>query len=1031
MKILHLTDFHFRPQEHFSFDQNKLIDAMCENLKKETGIDYLFFTGDLVNAGTETADFEQAKRIMLDKIQEATGLNEKQIFICAGNHDVNRNQEIPALRLAFDKFKHNDEVDSFVKNEDDREYKESLRNHLNYIDFQNGFYSNATEDKIHPLYSTHKRIFNSKKIGIATLNSAWRSFKSESDRGNLLFPLTFLKKQIEELKNCDIKILLLHHPISDFKDFNSSEIEDLVFHHFHLMFSGHVHKKKQSTHITSDEGIFCCTSPATLSLFDNNTSRIGYTILSIDIETLEIAIANNLYDKNDNLFLSSPILKVNIPLNQVKHEQNEFRKTLRKRYKEEVDSANDLFISVNEDKNGKGFLDIFTNPILKNKSRPELHGKNIDSQKLILVDITANKNSYLIFGKDKSGKTSLLIKVKLDLLREFSNNKIIPYYIDCKEYKNQEKEIEFITLLSRYYEISKSKLRELLTNHHLTLLIDNYDPGIKTLNSQLTGFLEEYPNVSFIACTEETLSRGYESLKIGSKQHANLFIHEISRNEVRELANKWPNLSEEKKEYILEKISQIFYQLNIPLNYWTVSLFIWVYEKNSDANFHNNIDLIQLYVDGLLERNKIAFDKNSKINFDDFKIFISELAHHLIKEHHDDSYSASYRELINFADDYRIKNKKFVIGVEEIVVILLEKGILKKRLDSRYVFRLNGVFEYFLAYFMKDNIEFRDESIQDSHFYLSFSNELELCSGFNRRDEELVKMIFEKTKLIYEETNKKYLEKGSADENLKAKIIEVFDISGPLQEITNGKQLSLSPEKQDALIEEFKPVEIQKAEVERKQYYESIESNPENLEKALFILSRVYRNSTLNNEALNSSILDFILDSACNLGFALIDDTNKKEEDISKEEREKIIMKLLTNFMPLIVQTFLYDALAQNNLERIILEKIDSLKIDRKNNQFKLMLLYFLLIDLNVKANKDYIDDVIENIDLGILKQTTLIKLYTYLMFKSYKNPTFEKFITDKIEKQQIKINPNFDRAEFNRKIEKQKKIVLLKAGNR
>ena len=1035
MRILHLTDFHFRATEHFEFDQNKLIDALCEQLSKEANIDFLFFTGDLVNAGNNLKDFETAKTILIDRIQKVLGLNESQIFICAGNHDVHRNQEMPALNLKFEQFKSNTDLDAFVKNDEDREYLESLRNHKNYISFQEAFYKKSLSDNIQPLYSTHKRTFQGNKIGIATLNSAWRSAKSETDRGNLLFPISFLKDQIEELRDCNFKILLLHHPISDFKDFNSSELEDLIFHHFHLMFSGHVHKKKQSTHITSDEGIFCCVSPATLSLFDNTSSRIGFTILSIDIDTFEIAIANNIYDKVENLFLPVPILKVNIPLNQIKHEQNEFRKTLRKRFREEVDTANDLFISVNGENISNGFLNIFTNPILKNKSKTELQGKNIDSTKITLDEITSNKSSYIIFGKDKSGKTSLLIKAKLDLLNNFSNEKIIPFYIDCKDYKNQDRQPDFVTLLSRYYEMNKSKVKELLKQYHLTLLIDNYDSGIILFNAQLTQFLEEYPNVSFIACTEETLSRSYESLKIGTLQHSNLWIHEISRNEVRELTNKWPNLSEEKKEHILDKISQIFYQLNIPMNYWTVSLFIWVYEKNSDANFHNNVDLIQLYVDGLLERNKIAFDKNSKINFDDFKIFISELAVYLIKNHEKNSYSADYIELINFTHGYREKNKKFVIGVEEIVDILLEKGILKKRTDSRYTFRLNGVFEYFLAYYMKDNREFRNQAIDDNHYYLSFSNELELCSGFNRRDEELLSLIFEKTKLIYDETNKKYSGNGSPDQNLTAKIVEVYDISVPLQEITNGNQLALSPQKQDELIEEFKPIEIQKAEVERKQYYESIESNPENLEKALFILSRVYRNSSLSNDSLNNDILDFILESACNLGFSLIDDTSEMElrnnEDASNSEQGKTLMKLMTNFMPLIVQTFLYDALAQNNLERIILEKIEMLKLDKKHNQFKLMLLYFLLIDLDVKANKNYIDEVIDNIDLVILKQTALIKLYTYLMFKSYKNPTFERFIIKRIEMQQVKINPAFDKAKFHQNIEKQKKFILLKNSSK
>lgn len=64
-------------------------------------------------------------------------------------------------------------------------------------------------------------------------------------------------------------------------------------------------------------------------------------------------------------------------------------------------------------------------------------------------------------------------------------------------------------------------------------------------------------------------------------------------------------------------------------------------------------------------------------------------------------------------------------------------------------------------------------------------------------------------------------------------------------------------------------------------------------------------------------------------------------------------MKLMANFLPLIIETFLFDALAQNNLERIILDKIDELKQDSTKNQLKLFILYFMLIDLILKIVRD------------------------------------------------------------------------------
>jgi hypothetical protein len=240
--------------------------------------------------------------------------------------------------------------------------------------------------------------------------------------------------------------------------------------------------------------------------------------------------------------------------------------------------------------------------------------------------------------------------------------------------------------------------------------------------------------------------------------------------------------------------------------------------------------------------------------------------------------------------------------------------------------------------------------------------------------------------------------------------------------------MPISPEKQDALMEEFIPLNIKNEEVENKKFYDSIPATPENLEKSLFILSRVYRNTSVSDDEFNNEMLNFILESACNFGFRLIDESNGSIIGDKYDEDGKMLLRLAMSFMPLIVETFLYDALCQNNLERILREKIEELKKDSSNNQFKLLLLYLMLIDLDVKGNRKLIEELMEVISLNILKQTVLVKLYTYLMFKAYGNPNLEKFLTEKIEKQHLKINNKIDKGELHRDLEHKKRIVELQA---
>ena len=124
--------------------------------------------------------------------------------------------------------------------------------------------------------------------------------------------------------------------------------------------------------------------------------------------------------------------------------------------------------------------------------------------------------------------------------------------------------------------------------------------------------------------------------------------------------------------------------------------------------------------------------------------------------------------------------------------------------------------------------------------------------------------------------------------------------------------------------------------------------------------------------------------------------------------------------MPIIVQTFVYDALAQANLERIILAKIKELKPTVKSdNQFKLLILYFMLVDLNLKANKVYISEAMETIRIGILKQTILLKLYGYLMFDCRQNSPLEEFIKARIQEQSLSISSKADLGKVQSKVAK------------
>lgn len=1030
MKILHLTDFHYNETGKSIAEQQNRIDALCQCLiSEEKDIDLILFSGDLVQSGEDISTLRAAKANLFDRIITEVGIRNDQIFMCPGNHELHLDQEMPAIRNEIDKIKDIKGLDLFISNE--AQFQASLRNFKNYLDFQLEFFldhQKEFDDKVTSLYTIHKRKIGGKSIGIVTVNSAWRSTDSLKDKGQLLFPIFMIKDAILAIKDCNIKIFVLHHCLSDFKEFIESELEDLVYTNFHLLFSGHYHKQKTSTHIKGDEGIFCDVSPAALSLYDKHSS-IGFTIVDVDVDTFEVEVKIYNFNALLNSFAVSNTIISEIPFNHEKREQNDLRKTIRKRYKEAQEEANNLFLA-NDTETDKTFSNLFTQPILKTKPKSEFTGNRKDSKIFPYENLLIDEKNYLIYGNDKSGKTSILWKLKLDILKNYSQYQTLPLYIDCWAYHNASRKIDIITELHNILEVNKVKVSKLIEKYKLVLLLDNFDSSFEDVNLQLIKFINENKNVKVIACIPQRISSPYESTALFSDQDCKLYIHEISKTEIRVLAEKWQTIPEKRQEVIVEKIIQICTQFNMPSNYWTVSLFLWIFEKTNEANLHNNFELIQLYIDGLLERKSIALGKSLNLDYDDFKSYLGALAHDLLTNHALSNYSATYNEIVDFTDGHRKKNRKIVAKVEDIVGFIRNKGILKLIDDDKYTFRLNGVFEYFLAYHMNEDDVFKNIILNDDHFYLSFKNELELYSGFNKRDKEFIISIFNKTKVIFKELMGQfdYLE---IDRRLLLAMGEVFNLTLSAQQLAISTKAVLAPKEQDEIISEILPSNQKDEAVKLKRYYEHIDANSENLEKALFILCRVYRNSNITDIKTQDEIFDFILDAVCNIGFIILKESEKEKDiieiDSDKDEDFALIQKLVANFLPVMIEVFLFDALMQNNLERIVLSKIEELQKDNKTNQLKLFILYFLIIDLDVKKNKSYINKIMEIAAMGIIKQSVLLKLCSYLMFKAHNDTEFEKYLRDKIKEQNIRMDSKKDISHLDSDLEKKTRILRLR----
>ena len=587
----------------------------------------------------------------------------------------------------------------------------------------------------------------------------------------------------------------------------------------------------------------------------------------------------------------------------------------------------------------------------------------------------------------------------------------------------------------QYHRNIQKLVEEMLQQKNVILLLDNFHIKIDGITDNISKYLINNSKIKLVACTDESIMHSLDITKIDGRVLTKLYFHRLRKKHIKQLTKNVYDLPSEKQDEIVEKINSIFNRLSIPFNFWTVSLFLWIFKKDLNSNFQNDVGLINLYIEKLLEKERLVMTKAS-FGFDKYKRYLAYLAHHLLINYRESTYSISYSDLINFTEVYIKKNPRYNITSRDIIDYIEERGLITKKGEDNYTFRLNGVFEYFIAFYMTFDSNFRNEALKSEELYLAFSNEFELYAGFDRDDEEFLKIIFDRTKQIFEPLYVKYKNDGNTlDKHLISKLKEVNELRSTIEKITKSLENGLSLDQQDAIEEQILKdtgVDTEANSEVKKKTIQEIDNSVESLEKTLYILGRVYKNTDeVNSVELVYEIFDYIIESACYWGFMIIEeikDFNFLEAgpEIDDKEIEQLI-RLISNFIPTLVQTRLYDMIGHQSLEKVILEKINYYKVNSRDNQYAIFLLIFMLCDINLNKFKQKIDELIELITIPTLKYSVLLKLNYYMGFKTHDDKELLQFLKSKIQKQQISFNEKTDLGDLHRSFSEKDKRRNIK----
>lgn len=1013
MNVLHISDLHFDGSVHpMETVVNKIVEAIKESGKN---IDFILFTGDLVFSATVKSHFNLAKQKLFDYLCSNLNVPSENIIFCPGNHDIDRESKHPAVMPYFKQEVNTlKELNDFYKKKN-AVYKDSLRTLANYSEFARSYHT-SSNDCFSDLYSVHYRNYNGETLVFVCIYSPWLSAiwdeNGDLDEGNLCYPVNALEEILKSIEGkANRKILLMHHPIGSLRKDIAFEIENRIYNGFEMLFTGHVHKMMNVTRHTGSNGIYEHNAKATLTKSD----EIGCSFIeNIDYEPNKFIVNEITYVKSSNECHFGSAIEVTIPVGTEKAEQIRLRSKVHSHVETEMRNANNLLLQ-NDSDDENAFLNNFNVPYIK--TQREDTSSSFVALNVQMSEFFAAERNYIIYGRDKCGKTSLLRRIQLEYLMHYSTYQRMPLFLDAKqECAKIDDRYNLEVHLRNYLEINKKQNSSIVNSDKLVLLIDNFRPNDAFCN-YLRTFVQSHPYCVLFLATDDNLSNSLEIDNLDFVRDGNfgrVYFHNLRRQEIIKYTEE--NLSgNEDKVAIQEKIMKLCKQMELPFNYWTISLFLLIHHKSADAYSKNLFAILDYCVDEIFDKKKFLVQE-AQITFPQIKLITASMAAYLFENHEDTVYSATEYEILRFLEEGFKKNVRINAKPKSVFDFLLDCGMLKSQVDGTYCFRLNGFFEYFLAYHMTKDAGFRERILTDEVKYLGFRNQLEIYSGFRNDDGETLRRVFEKTVAKCAPLFSKY--NDDIDEQLKEIVNIPQQLEDELKELSVQK--AMTPMQRAAVEDSVEGSAELKSDVHLMKQFDPDSKKSVVVERYISILARVYKNidNIADSDIDIIQIFNIIVDYYCKFGFYLVENVAGEarellynEDTVFLDETDEMkLLKMMTYMSPLVAQTFLFDGLGHYSLTRLIKSEIDKLRENVNVNQYRLFVLYFTLFDIALAENYRLIDQAITDISrVPLLRYMIYLKLNYYLAFKSSGNNQLANFLQERAKQTQLLLNNKTD----------------------
>lgn len=741
---LHLSDIHFHPKKEWrdSESRDSLLECISNIFKSTPDLypDFIFCTGDIA-FGEETAaplteQYDCAKSFF-DALLKACSkagppLPRDRLFVVPGNHDVNRksiNQDAQRSLNSWAK-QPNDYLAEINQRFNDKsiEFLDSIKRLDAYSNFVRDYLPHQQDKEGRSLFAVNYDL-NGATIGIAGFNSAWTCAGNEDDRNIWLASGWQFNNAHKKIKDSDIRIGLIHHPLDWLNEADRSIANERVSTDYHFWLHGHSHKAwvtSSQSNVTIAAGavgaqsseefgvnitqINLLTSKGTTHLYKKRAGARGWTIDPIATHAPYGKWSFNLplgLNHKENIDENSPIA----PLNSGKYADD----WIHRHFSKNLESSLRSFSTQPK---------IWAPPIISKFD--ESNKENTDGTKIDIAELIAAKDSHLIKAPPQYGLTCL----SHYLIKEawVKSNKFW-LYIDAKQIKSNLHSVNTaINESLNFFEFSES--------HITCVILDSWsaqeNDGLKLLRVVSDRF-KTLP----IICMQQVDSTLINQIgnQVLPREFNNLYLWSLPRTHIRSIVSAYNNERQMGDEdAITKRLVSDLDVLNLHRTAFNCITLLKVSELDFDESPVNRSEIIRRVLFLLFNVENIPTYK-TRPDLKDCEYVLGYFCERLIR-----------RQTYHFSRD------EFLLGLQEcceerlielethlVFDILYANNIIIKK-GSFFYFRFSYWILYFSAQRMHHDEEFSNYIFEDSR-YASFPEIIEFYTGIDRRrDDALIRL---------------------------------------------------------------------------------------------------------------------------------------------------------------------------------------------------------------------------------------------------------------------------------------------------